>query len=142
MLKRITDSQVLGELGETVVKKIVLEAGFIYEQRGRLEAGTDGLIELRDPSTGAPLGRWLGVQVKATVDGNYIRETAKQFEYLLRPTDLSYWRSTSIPVIIVLWRQSDNSAYWKDVSDSVRGDERRLRFNKQADTFDKSCADR
>ena len=25
----------------------------IYEHRGRLEAGIDGLIELRDPSTGA-----------------------------------------------------------------------------------------
>lgn len=142
MIKRITDNQVLGELGETAVKKIVLEAGFLYEQRGRLEAGTDGLIELRDPRTGTPLGKWLGVQVKATANGSYIRETEKQFEYLLKPADLAYWRTTNIPVIIVLWRQSDNSAYWKDVSDSARGDERRLKFNKQADAFDKTCADR
>ena len=142
MIKRITDNQVLGELGETAVKKIVLEIGFLYEQRGRLEAGTDGLIELRDPRTGTPLGKWLGVQVKATADGHYIRETEKQFEYLLKPADLAYWRTTNIPVIVVLWRQSDNSAYWKEVSDSVRGDERRLRFNKQADAFEKSCADR
>jgi hypothetical protein len=142
MIKRITDNQVLGELEETAVKKIVLEIGFLYEQRGRLEAGTDGLIELRDPRTGTPLGKWLGVQVKATADGHYIRETEKQFEYLLKPADLAYWRTTNIPVIVVLWRQSDNSVYWKEVSDSVRGDERRLRFNKQADAFEKSCADR
>src|SRR5438046_8169379 len=123
MSKRITQSQILGELGETAIKKLVLEMQFIYEPRGRLEAGIDGLIELRDPRTGTPLGKWLGVQVKATADGHYIRETEKQFEYLLKPADLAYWRTTNIPVIVVLWRQSDNSVYWKEVSDSVRGDE-------------------
>ncbi|ESZ11894.1 DUF4365 domain-containing protein [Mesorhizobium sp. L48C026A00] len=142
MMKRITDSQILGELGETSVKKIVLETGFIYEHRGRLEAGTDGLIELRDPRNGTPLGKLLGVQVKATAEGRYSREADNQFEYLLKPDDLSYWRQSNIPVIIVLWRQSDNSAYWKDATDSIRGDERRLQFDKQADVFDKSCADR
>jgi hypothetical protein len=142
MTKRITDNQILGELGETSVKKIVLETGFIYEHRGRLEAGTDGLIELRDPRSGAPLGKLLGVQVKATAEGKYVRETEKQFEYLLKPDDLAYWRQSNIPVIIVVWRRSDDSAYWKDVTDSVRSEERRLQFDKQADVFDKSCADR
>jgi hypothetical protein len=104
MDKRITDSQILGELGETAVKKIVLETGFIYENRGRLEAGTDGLIELRDRRNGAPLGKLLGVQVKATADGKYVRETDQQFEYVLRAADLAYWRKYNIPVIVVLWR--------------------------------------
>jgi hypothetical protein len=43
--KRITDSQVLGELGETAVKKIVLEMQFIYDPRGRLS---------RDPAFARP----------------------------------------------------------------------------------------
>src|ERR1700746_802852 len=55
MAKTITDNQILGELGETAVKKIVLEMRFIYDPRGRLEAGMDGIIELRDPRSGAPL---------------------------------------------------------------------------------------
>jgi hypothetical protein len=142
MTKKITNSQMLGELGETAVKKIVLETGFIYESRGRLEAGTDGLIELRDPISGAPLGKLLGVQVKATEHGQYVRETDTRFEYLLKPADLKYWAQTNIPVIVVLWRKSDGSAFWKDVTDSVRGDERRLQFDKKADAFDVSCADR
>jgi hypothetical protein len=142
MSKHVTDSQVLGELGETAVKKIVLETGFIYEQRGRLEAGVDGLIELRDPKSGAPLGKLLAVQVKSTASGKYLRETDRQFEYLLRPDDLALWHQSNIPVIIVLWRQSDGSAYWKDVTDSLRGEERRLRFDKETDRFDASCADR
>lgn len=142
MSKKITDSQVLGELGETAIKKIVLETGFLYEQRGRLEAGTDGIIELRDPRTGAPLGKLLGVQVKSTDSGLYTRENDSSFEYLLKPDDLKYWRTSNIPVIIVLWRKSDETAYWKDVSDCVRGEERRLKFDKKADIFDPRCADR
>lgn len=142
MDKRITDSQMLGELGETAVKKIVLETGFIYENRGRLEAGTDGLIELRDRRSGAPLGKLLGVQVKSTAAGKYVRETDRQFEYVVKSADLAYWRKYNIPVIIVLWRQSDGTAYWKDVSEGSHGDERRLKFDKNEDVFDINCADR
>jgi hypothetical protein len=141
MSKRITDSQILGELGETAVKKIVLEMRFIYDPRGRLEAGTDGIIELRDPHSGAPLGKLLGVQVKSTKGGKYIRETDRSFEYLLKPDDLEYWRTTNIPVILVMWRESDGSAYWKEVTDCVRGEERRLRLDKETDVFDARCAD-
>lgn len=142
MTKRITDNQLLGELGETAIKKLVLEMQFIYDPRGRLEAGTDGIIELRDPKSGAPLGKLLGVQVKATGSGQYIRETDRSFEYLLKPDDLKYWRVSNIPVIIVVWRQSDGSAYWKDVTDCIKGEERRLKFDKDADVFGARCADR
>jgi Domain of unknown function (DUF4365) len=142
MGKRITDSQILGELGETAVKKIVLEMQFIYDPRGRLEAGTDGIIELRDPKSGAPLGKLLGVQVKSTESGQYIRESDRSFEYLLKRDDLKYWRTSNIPVIIVLWRKSDETAYWKEVTDCVRGEERRLSFDKSADAFDTRCVDR
>lgn len=142
MAKRITDNQLLGELGETVIKKLVLEMHFIYDPRGRLEAGTDGIVELRDPKNGAPLGKLLGVQVKSTDSGQYIRETHQGFEYLLKPNDLNYWRSSNIPVIIVVWRQSDGSAYWKNVTDCVSGEERRLKFDKTTDVFDARCADR
>ena len=142
MSKKITDNQILGELGETAVNKIVLEMGMIYERRGRLEAGIDGLIELRDPSAQAPLGKLLGVQVKSTASGRYLHETSNHFDYLLRPTDLAYWRQSNIPVIVVLWRQSDNSAYWKDVTDTIPANERRLRFDKTTDVFSETCADR
>ncbi|MGD9671554.1 MAG: DUF4365 domain-containing protein [Hyphomicrobiaceae bacterium] len=142
MSKRITDSQMLGELGETAVRKLVLEMKFIYEPSGRLEAGTDGFIELREPISGTPLGKVLGVQVKSTNSGRYIREDDRGFEYILKPDDLAYWRGTNYPVIMVVWRQSDGTAYWKDVSDGVKGEERRLVFDKVADVFDARCADR
>jgi hypothetical protein len=142
MSKRITDNQLLGELGETAVKKLVLEMHFLYDPRGRLEAGTDGIIELRDPNSGTPLGKLLGVQVKSTESGTYLRENDREFEYLMKPEDLKYWRTSSIPVIVVLWRKSDQTAYWKEVTDCVKGEERRLKFDKRSDVFDATCADR
>ena len=51
-------------------------------------------MELRDPHIGAPLGKLLGVQVKSTESGKYIRETDRSFEYLLKLDDLVYWRTT------------------------------------------------
>lgn len=60
------------------------------------------MIELRDPRIWAPLGKLLGVQVKATAAGRYSRENEKQFEYLLKPDDLGYWHQSNIPLIIVL----------------------------------------
>jgi len=142
MPKVVTDNQVLGELGETAIKKIVLEAGFIYDNRGRLEAGTDGLIELRDPRSGAPLGEMLAVQVKSTDSSQYVRENSNGFEYVLKSEDLKYWRTSNIPVVIILWRKSDQTAYWKDVTECVNGEPRRLKFDKRADVFDASCGDR
>jgi hypothetical protein len=46
---------------------------------------------------------------------------------------------SNIPVIIVVWRQSDASAYWKDVT--AKGEERRLKFDNAADMFDARCAE-
>jgi hypothetical protein len=77
MVKRVTDRQILGELGETAIKKLVLEMRFIYEPRGRLEAGTDGLIELR--------------LLRRTVE----RQTSRQLLYL-RKDRLFYFRATGL----------------------------------------------
>lgn len=72
-------------MGETAIKKIVLETGFLYEQRRCPETGTNGIIELRAPKSGAPPG----VQVKSTDSGQYVRENDDSFEYLVRSDDLA-----------------------------------------------------
>lgn len=84
-------------------------------QLNRLETGIDGMMELRDPSTHAMLGKWIGVQVKTTEGGKYTAETEVKFEYLLDPADLAYWRQSNLSLIIVLVRLSDHSMYWKPV---------------------------
>lgn len=135
-MKKITDNQILGERGEALVKAAFLEIGFLYEPRGRLEAGVDGLVELRDPSTGQVRGLILAVQVKTMLEGRYSYETDDGFEYLLDANDLDYWRQSNIPVVIVLCRLSDKTLYWKPVEHGLAGEPRRLRISKSDDVLE------
>ncbi|MDR3474369.1 MAG: DUF4365 domain-containing protein [Devosia sp.] len=141
-MKTVTDNQLNGELGETLVKAAIQGLGHVFEGRGRLETGIDGTIEFRDPSTRRMLGKTVAVQVKTTANGAYVRESDAAFEYVLRTADLDYWHSTNLPVVIVLLRLSDRSLYWKDVTAGVSGDERRLTFDKVADRLDAASLDR
>ena len=53
MSKVVTGNQITGEAGEAIIKAEFLKIGLIYQCFGRLESGTDGVVELRDPKTGA-----------------------------------------------------------------------------------------
>ena len=139
MSKRLTPSQILGELGENAVRGRFLVMGFQFDGRSRLEAGIDGIAEVMDQ--GRPLARMIAVQVKATESSSYASETDKGFSYLLRSDDLDYWRGSNLPVIIVLYRRSDESFYWKSVGPTESG-ERRLQFDKSADILDRNAIDR
>jgi hypothetical protein len=141
-MKTVTDNQLTGELGETLVKAEVQGLGHVFEGRGRLETGIDGTIEFRDPVSRHMLGKMVAVQVKTTQSGQYLRETDAGFEYLLRTADLDYWRNTNLPVIIILLRLADRSFYWKDVTAGATGDERRLQFDKFVDRLDAGAMDR
>jgi Domain of unknown function (DUF4365) len=141
-VKKVTDNQHNGELGETLVKSAIFKLGHIFEGRGRLETGVDGTIEFRDPTTGRMLGKTVAVQVKTTAGGTYTREDNTGFEYLVKTEDLEYWSNTNLPVVIILLRLSDQSMYWKDVSTGAQGDERLLKFEKVADKLDAASIDR
>ena len=141
-MKTVTDNQLNGELGETVVKSKIVELGHVFEGRGRLETGIDGTIEFRDPATRGMTGMTVAVQVKTTRQGRYVGETDDAFEYGMRQQDVDYWRRCSLPVALVLYRQSDGSLYWRDVESSEPGDERRLKFVKERDRLDARSIDR
>lgn len=141
-MKKVTDNQLNGELGETNVKARVHQLGHVFEGRGRLETGVDGTIEFRNPVNRTMTGKMVAVQVKTTAEGVYAAETPAGFEYLLKPADLSYWRNTNLPVVIVLHRLSDNTFFWKSVTDGIAGDERRLVLDKATDRLDEAAMDR
>jgi len=140
MTKRITQNQVLGEIGETMVKGKFLTMGFQFDGRSRLEAGIDGIAEVMD--AGRPLAKLIAVQVKAKTEGKYTSEDSDSFTYLLRSQDLEYWRGSNLPVIIVLYRQSDDSFFWKEVPRGFDEGERQLRFSKRDDALGRDAVDR
>lgn len=130
----------LGEIGETAVRRRFLEIGFQFDGRSRLEAGIDGIAEVMND--GRPLAQMIAVQVKATESRTYTSEDDNGFSYLLRRKDLDYWRGSNLPVIIVLYRKSDESFYWKEVPNSVTEGDHRLQFDKQRDVLDRNAVDR
>jgi hypothetical protein len=139
MSKTITPSQLLGEIGEAAVRLRFLTLGFQFDGRSRLEAGVDGIAEVMD--NGKQLARMIAVQVKATETSRYVSENDASFTYLVRPDDLTYWRGSNLPVILVLYRKSDETYFWRQVDAQPR-EERRLAFDKAADVLDKNAVDR
>jgi hypothetical protein len=140
MQKILTPNQMLGEIGEAAARLRFLTIGFQFDGRSRLEAGIDGIAEVMDD--GRPLARMIAVQVKATDSGKYASEDDQGFTYLLKSKDLAYWRGSNLPVIIVLYRKSDESFFWQEVPSGFAEGERRLRFNKERDVLDRNAVDR
>lgn len=134
MVKKVSDSQMIGAQGEAAVQTKFLEAGFIYRHQGTLDTGVDGIAE--PVVNKRPMGLKLNVQIKTTAKGRYDRENKEGFSYLLKIDDLEYWRQHPEPVIIVLHRISDNSFYWKSVEVGHGQGDRTLTFNKQADRLE------
>lgn len=140
--KTIRQNQITGEHGAALAKLRAHDMGFLYTPYGPVEAGIDGIIELRDSQTGEVGGRLVAVQVKTTEGARYTAETDDAFEYLCEPEDIAYWQQSNVPVIIVLVRLSDNTAYWKLVrTPDVPIADRRLRISKTSDRFDAAAAD-
>ncbi len=140
MGKIVTPNQMLGEIGETAVRRRFLEIGIQFDGRSRLEAGIDGIAEVM--LDGRPLAQMIAVQVKTTETAKYTAETDEGFSYLLRSKDLDYWRPSNLPVIIVLYRKSDETFYWQEVPRGVTAEDRRLQFEKQRDVLDRNAVDR
>lgn len=140
MAKRLTPSQVLGEIGEAAARLRFLTIGFQFDTRSRLEAGIDGIAEVMDQ--GRPMARMIAVQVKARESERYTAEDDQGFSYLLRSEDLDYWQPSNLPVIIVLYRRSDESFYWQEVPTGFREGERRILFDKARDVLDRNAVDR
>lgn len=140
MAKILTSNQMLGEIGETAVRRRFLDIGFQFDGRSRLEAGIDGIAEVMEE--GRPLAKMIAVQVKATESATYPSEDEDGFTYLLKLKDLEYWRPSNLPVIIVLYRNSDESFYWQEVPSRANEEDRRLVFDKQRDVLDRNAVDR
>ncbi|HEX8239899.1 MAG TPA: DUF4365 domain-containing protein [Allosphingosinicella sp.] len=140
MSKLLTPNQIIGEIGENAVRGRFLAMGFQFDGRSRLEAGVDGIAEVME--NGRPMARMIAVQVKSTTDARYASETDEGFTYLLRPQDLEYWKGSNLPVIVVFYRRSDNSFYWKEVSRDADEAERRLQIDKTFDVLDNSTVNR
>jgi hypothetical protein len=138
MAKYIHENWMQGQRGVNLVEKIVLDMGFTWEAT-RVDAGIDGQIEIRDPTTGAMKNCILRAQVKERL--SFVRETPESFEFVCDENDLDYWLGGTTPNILIVCRPSCDEAYWISIRDYFRDPEarksRRIVFDKEKNLFSK-----
>ena len=136
--KKISHQDITGDRGIALIHSIVGEMGFVWTPTG-LEAGIDGIIEVRDIETGEVTNLIVEVQSKATA-GDFIAETTEGFDYYCKPQDLDYWLGGNAPVILVCSRPSTNEAYWVSIKDYFKDLSKRsnhkVHFKKNENKFD------
>ncbi len=137
--KKIGKSDIIGGRGVNLVEKVVLEMGCLWYPTGGVEAGIDGIIEIRDVVTGEVTNSIVQVQSKAT-NGRFTAETPTGFEYLCDAKDLEYWLNGNAPVIIVVSRPDTGESYWASIKDRFKDLEarkaRKIYFDRTRDRFD------
>lgn len=142
VMKKIHKNSLIGQQGVNLIERIVLGMGFAWHPSGQVEAGIDGVIEIRDAATGTASNCIIQVQSKATTRP-FTAETASTFEYLCESRDLDYWLAGNAPVILVVSRPDKNEAYWVSIkeyfADLHKRKTRRVVFDRVRNRFDESC---
>lgn len=142
--KRIHNNDIIGERGIALIHQRVSAMGLLWYPSGGVEAGIDGVIEMRDSITGEVFNSIVQVQSKATAS-RFQAETDAGFEYQCKEEDLDYWLNGNAPVILVRSRPDTNEAYWVSIKDyfrdPVKRKTRKIHFDKRQDRFDESCRD-
>lgn len=139
--KKVTPQTLTGEGGVALIARRVNQMGYLWHDR-RVDHGIDGEIELVAPDSSA-LNLVVMVQSKATTRP-FSYETKDSFQWTADPADLDYWLSGNAPVIVVLSRPSEDTAWWFDVraefTDPRRRADRTVTIDKQKQSFDASAA--
>lgn len=135
--KKISHNDIIGQRGINLIERIVLDMGFLWHPTN-LEAGIDGIIEVRDPASGIVTNSIIQVQSKAT-ENCFQGETDVAFDFKCSERDLEYWLNGNAPVILVRSRPDTNEAYWVDLKSYFADADRRsacmIHFHKTRDQF-------
>lgn len=144
--KQIAQTSIVGQQGINLIERVVLAMGFTWHPTNSgLEAGLDGFIEIRNPTTGELYNSVIFVQSRAT-EGAFTAETADSFEYVCSERDLDYWLKGNAPIIFVRSRPKTDEAYWIPVreyfADVDKRNGRKICFDKTANRFNSPAGPR
>ena len=138
--KGISNETLLGQRGVNMVERIVLEMGFVWNPI-HIESGIDGIIEIRDASTGETRNKIIQVQVKAV--SKFAAEQNDGFSYSCERAHIGYWLGGTARVILIVCAPDTDEVYWKDLKTYFSLSENRnrctVRFSKTTDHFSVSC---
>jgi len=143
-MKKIDTSAHIGDSGIALIHQMVNKMGFVWYER-KLDAGIDGEIELRDPSTGEVANRLILVQSKAS-ERLFPGENDRTFHFQCKQPDVDYWMAAQDPVLLVCSHPHTGEAWWTHIqtwfADPARRASGRVDFDKRVQRFDANAASR
>jgi hypothetical protein len=74
LVKKLSEQQLIGQQGVHLLSGRLLSVGLSFQPTGPLDAGIDGFLELRDPSTGEVRAQWITAQLKTRKQGSFSEE--------------------------------------------------------------------
>jgi hypothetical protein len=142
--KKVSRSAHIGDAGIALIHQRVSAMDHVWHER-KVDAGIDGTIELRDPTTGEVSNCHLQVQSKAS-DNDFPGETTDRFHYDCDERDLDYWMKSPVPVLLICSHPKRNEAWWVHIqayfSDPARRASGRVDFHKITMAFAGDVSDR
>jgi uncharacterized protein DUF4365 len=143
MAKKLSEQQIIGQQGVHLLSGRLLSVGLSFQPTGVLDAGIDGFLELRDPSTGEVRAQWITAQLKTQKKGKFSEETDESFSFICEQKDLDYWLDSNVPVVLFVARLSDERIHWKSVqtwfADPDRRRTRKVVFDKSRDVLSEAA---
>lgn len=110
MVKRYTPIE---RLGVNLIESKFLGFEWIFREEPIVDMGIDAQIELCE--NGLPTGRLIALQIKT--GKSWFKEKNKDgYTYRGSLTHLNYWKSHSLPVIVVLCDVEEQKVWWELVS--------------------------
>ena len=136
--KKFKNQTIIGQKGINLIEGLVLDMGFVWNP-SNLDAGIDGIIEIRDTETEDATNFIIQVQSKAT-ERPFTAETETSFEYLCDERDLDYWLKGNCPVILVCSNVVEKRAYWVSIKDyfidATKRKSRKVIFDKLSNALE------
>ena len=133
--KKYSKQALIGQKGVNLIEQIVLEMGYVWNPTN-LDAGIDGIIEIKDTETDEATNLIIQVQSKASENG-FKNETENAFDFYCKDRDLHYWLKGNCPVLLVCCDVSKRKAYWKSIKNYFTDQElsTKITFDKKTDEF-------
>jgi hypothetical protein len=134
--KRVQPAKKIERQGIALIGKVVAYMGHLWNEPQN-DFGTDGSIELVDPTTEKATNRIVLVQSKATS----VPFGDRPVGFTCDEDDLRYWLHGNAPVILIRSHPASDEAFWVSIKDYFREHpeqraSRRILFDREHDRFD------
>jgi hypothetical protein len=123
--KKWSKTQQTANAGILFIESVINSHGSIYRPiHQETDVGIDGYIELVNAEKAS--GRLIAVQIKS--GDSYLSESTHEFRISVDQRHLDYWESYMLPVILVCYAPTTQTAAWVSIRDYIKQEKYHGRF--------------